>query len=160
MVLRQKCTLGILGLIFFNQLINRLITSGFCAVALTFFFIHSQALAKQEEGLSLLFHHSNLTLAQHPKCEVYIPDEAGNPNLHAAKYLHQDLAFVLRSMSEGPLSIQSECEPLSQNKKHCSVSFTLNRGELNWSRYYQFDVNGDSTLKANTLGNLKCFNLP
>ena len=47
--------------------------------------------------------------------------------------------LVLQAMADGPVSIHSKCEALGKSKRHCSVAFTLSRGELNWSRYYQFD---------------------
>ena len=129
---KQKCTSETLVLIFFK----RLIALGAAAIVVASTALTSTAIAKDQEGLSLLFKNSNLQLGQHPQCEVYAPDDGG---VRASKYLHQDVALVLQAMADGPVSIHSKCEALGKSKRHCSVAFTLSRGELNWSRYYQFD---------------------
>jgi hypothetical protein len=154
---KQKCTSETLVLMFFK----RLIALGAAAVVLSSTALTSVAFAKEQEGLSLLFKNSNLQLGQHSQCEVYAP---GYGAVRASKYLHQDIAVVLQAMANGPVSIQSECEAVGKIKRHCSVAFTLSRGELNWSRYYQFDYFdvGAQAKNANrqSLRNLKCFIVP
>lgn len=109
-----------------------------------------------EEAMALLLGNDQLAISTQPACEPYQPDSPQSP---APKTLSQDLAWALSDMVGKPVEIESLCEALPDARKQCRVVFSVNQGDLEWARVYQF-TSFPNSLKTPKLDDLNCFNLP
>lgn len=131
---------------------NKLLVVWTCTLLATF---SNLALANQE-ALTLLLGNGQLVISMQPACEPYQPDSQQSSG---AKTLSQDVALVLAEMVGKPVEIESLCEALPDARKQCRVVFSVNQGELEWARVYQF-TSSPNSLKTPKLADLNCFNLP
>ena len=131
---------------------NKLLVVWVCTWLATF---SNLALANQE-ALTLLLGNGQLVISMQPACEPYQPDSQRSS---VAKTLSQDVALALAEMVGKPVEIESLCEALPDARKQCRVVFSVNQGDLEWARVYQFE-RIVAKKNAITLKDLTCFNLP